>query len=72
MNKLIEKIAKDAGFPEYWTNSPEPERQNGEAKRLLQNFAEGIISEFIDRLTKEKLIHKPLTVALVATDMLEE
>lgn len=72
MNKLIEQIAKDAGIPNYWINSPEPERQNGEAKHMLQNFAEDVIAEFINRLTKEKLIDKPLTVAIVATDMFEE
>jgi hypothetical protein len=40
MNKdEIIGLAKDAGFPDWWLNPPEPERQNGMSVSMLERFA---------------------------------
>ena len=33
------QLALKAGFPQWWLNPPEPERQNNEALLLLKRFA---------------------------------
>lgn len=42
--ELLELAAK-AGFPQWWLNPPEPERQNGEALLFLKRFASLVIAK---------------------------
>lgn len=42
-NQIIE-LALQAGFPQWWINPPEPERQNGETMRMLEQFASLVVA----------------------------
>lgn len=37
MSRAVE-LAKKCGFPDWWLNPPEPERQNGDAKRMVEGL----------------------------------
>ena len=37
-DKVI-RMAKEAGFPDWWINPSEPERKNGESVAMLERFA---------------------------------
>lgn len=45
MNKRIQELAEQAGFPDWWINPPESERNHGESKLMLEKFTELIVEE---------------------------
>ena len=53
MNEDLKKFAKQAGFPSWWLNPSEPERQNGEAMKMLEAFAKLVIEAERDRLAAQ-------------------
>lgn len=51
MSRAIE-LAKECGFPEWWISPPEPERQNGEAARMIEAFYRRAQEEMKERCAK--------------------
>lgn len=52
---IIQRLALQSGFPDWWIAPPEPERQNNESVKMLERFAvlvaedcKEITSNFLD------------------------